>query len=132
MSGDGDGIAERRREEGRHLLLGEDLCGLVSGRAGGDAASRTEYGGFEMIQAALETGEELHLGGKMGVMGVPDGIQRIGLLLRDLYVVFLASEPRLNIVAAMSRAHTVASNWYLRAAHAVHPGSLDPTSSLIF
>jgi hypothetical protein len=41
-----------------------------------------------MIQAALETGEELHLGGKMGVTGVPDGIQRIGLLLRDLYVVF--------------------------------------------
>lgn len=67
MGGDGNGIAERGREEGGDLLFGDDLCGRVSRRAGGGGVSRTEDGGFLVVQAALETGEELHFGGETGL-----------------------------------------------------------------
>lgn len=58
MRGDGEEVAERGREKRRELLFREEL----------------EEGGFEVVYAMLETGQELH-GGK--VLSQTDAVKHV-------------------------------------------------------
>lgn len=66
VGGDGEEVAEGGREQGCELLFGEELCGGLSdkfmfGGAGHERrVRRTEEGGLELVDAAVDGGVEFH------------------------------------------------------------------------